>query len=127
MKYENKKITTFEDIVAWQSARELGLIVYKLTKSYPKDEIFALVSQLRRAVVSITSNIAEGFSRNSNADRMHFYIMAKGSLSEAQSQMIFSRDLKYIDDKQYELFQEKSIVTHKLITGLIKSTGKVTS
>lgn len=127
MRYENKKITTFEDLAAWQSSRELGLFVYRKTQQFPKDELFALTSQLRRAAVSITSNIAEGFSRNSKADRVHFYTMARGSLTEVQSQMIFSHDLEYITAEDYSDFRARSITTHKLITGLINATKRSSS
>lgn len=127
MRYENKKITTFEDLAAWQSSRELGLFVYRKTQQFPKDELFALTSQLRRATVSITSNIAEGFSRNSKADRVHFYTMARGSLTEVQSQMIFSHDLEYITAEDYSDFRARSITTHKLITGLINATKRSSS
>lgn len=127
MRYENKKITSFEDLAAWQSARELGLEIYKLTKKFPRDELFALTSQLRRAAVSITSNIAEGFSRNSVADRVHFYSMARGSLTETQSQMIFSQDLNYINTADYRVFYERSVTSHKLITGLINATKRSVS
>jgi len=127
MSYENKKITTFEDLAAWQSSRELGLLIYKLTKEFPKDELFALTSQLRRAVVSVASNIAEGFSRNTKADRVHFYTMARGSLTEAQSQMIFSCDLGYISSAEYNDFKSRSTITHKLLTGLINATKRSAS
>jgi len=127
MRYENKKITTFEDLAARQSSRELGLFVYRKTQQFPKDELFALTSQLRRAAVSITSNIAEGFSRNSKADRVHFYTMARGSLTEVQSQMIFSHDLEYITAEDYYDFRARSITTHKLITGLINATKRSSS
>jgi four helix bundle protein len=124
MSYENKKITTFEDLEAWQSSRRLGLLVYQLTQKFPKDELFALTSQLRRAVVSIASNIAEGFSRNTKADRVHFYTMARGSLTEVQSQIIFSHDLGYTTTEEYSAFKNQSITTHKLITGLINATKR---
>ena len=127
MSFDNKKITTFEDLVVWQNARELCSIVYSFTKKFPKDEIFALTSQLRRAVVSISSNIAEDFSRNTSANRVHFYAMARGSLTEAHSRMIISLDLAYISSTKYLNFKQKAATTHKLLTGLINATKRSNS
>lgn len=124
MSYDNKKITTFEDMAVWQCARELGLMIYKITQKFPKEESFGLTSQLRRAVISISSNIAEGFSRNTVADRVHFYTMAKGSLTEIQSQMIISADLGYADKSVYDEFKHKAMTCHKILTGLINATKR---
>ena len=115
------KIRTFEDLVAWQEAHGLVLLVYKLTKGFPDDERFGLTNQCRRAVISVTSNIAEGFGRSSLKDKVHFYTMAKTSLAELQNQFIAARDLRYIDIHDYEKFLTQSITVDKLIAGLIKS------
>jgi len=74
-----KKIKSFTDLNAWREAHKLALIVYKITKDFPKEEMFGLTSQMRRAVVSITSNIAEGFSRQSYSEKVQFYSIAQGS------------------------------------------------
>ncbi len=124
MSQEGQKITSFEDLIAWQSSRELAILVYQITRDFPKDEIYAMTSQLRRAIISISSNIAEGFSRNTPADRIHFYTIARGSLTEAQSQMILSGDLKYVTKENLLIFKEKSIICHKLVTGLINATKR---
>ncbi len=78
---EHKKIRSFTDLVAWQEGHKLVLSVYILTKSFPQEELYSLTNQLRRAVVSITSNIAEGFNRKTLNDKSHFYIMAHGSVA----------------------------------------------
>ncbi len=127
MSQDGQRITSFEDLNAWQSARELAVLVYEITREFPKDEVYALTSHLRRAVVSISSNIAEGFSRNTSADRVHFYTMARGSLTEAQSQMIIALDLRYLVQGKYEHFKQKSIICHKLVTGLINATKRKSS
>lgn len=82
MNQESRKIKSFTDLTVWKEAHELVLLIYSLTKDFPKEELFGLVTQIRRAVVSITSNIAEGFSRNSYKEKAQFYAMALGSLTE---------------------------------------------
>lgn len=85
MSQERQKITSFEDLTSWQCARELLATVYKITANFPQTELYALTSRLRRAVVSVSSNLARGFSRATIADRTHFYIMSRGSLTKVQS------------------------------------------
>lgn len=89
-------IKSFQDLRAWQVCHELVLMVYKMTKQFPDEERFGLTSQIRRASVSITSNIAEGFSRFSYADKARFYQMAQASHAEVQNQLIIARDIGYI-------------------------------
>jgi four helix bundle protein len=83
---ESEKIYSFTDLKAWKQGHELVLFVYEITKHFPQNEVFGLTSQMRRAVVSITSNIAEGFSRISNKEKAQFYSIALGSLTEIQNQ-----------------------------------------
>lgn len=90
-----KRINTFEDLETWQFAHKFALGIYKITKGFPKDELYGLVSQLRRAALSITSNIAEGFSRYHYNDKIRFYYNARGSISEVKNCIILSRDLNY--------------------------------
>ena len=118
---KQEKIAGFRDLIAWQEGHRLVLHIYRLTKQFPQDEMFALTSQLRRAAVSITSNIAEGFSRPTKADKIHFYAIAQGSLTETQSQIEIAKDVGYISDEDYQAVQEIAIITHKLLTGLTKS------
>jgi four helix bundle protein len=117
-------ITTFKDLHAWNKAHELVLETYKSTREYPSEEIYCLVSQMRRSAVSITSNIAEGYSRKTGKDKIHFYVIALGSLTELQSQLEVSKDLGYLEEMLYTAMIEKSVVVHKLINGLIKSLSK---
>ncbi|MCD8044378.1 MAG: four helix bundle protein [Tannerellaceae bacterium] len=92
---------SFEQLVVWQKAHQLVLSIYKITKNYPKDEIFGLVNQMRRAAISITANIAEGYSRIGSKDKLRFYNISQGSLEEIRNFIILSKDLEYItqDDK----------------------------
>ena len=120
------KIVSFTNLDAWRKSHEVVLEVYKITKKFPKDEQFGLISQMRRAAVSITSNIAEGFSRSTYQDKAHFYIMAHGSLTELQNQLLIARDVNYLEKEKFNQIAEYSTISHKLITGLIKSTkGKI--
>ena len=121
---EQKKIQSFTDLIAWQEGHKLVLNIYKVTKSFPKEEMFSLTNQLRRAVVSVTSNIAEGFKRKTLSDKSHFYTMSHGSVAEVQNQLLIARDLQYLDQKQFSQIAEQTVLTHKLLTGLIKSISK---
>ncbi len=116
-----EKITTFTDLNAWKYSYRLGLAVYSHTDGFPSKEQFGLTSQMRRAVISISSNIAEGFSRQSKADKAHFYTMAQGSLTELQSQMLIARGIGYLAKEDLEKCYSESTATHKLLTGLINS------
>lgn len=117
------KITSFKDLNAWKEAHKLVLAVYGITKTFPKEEVFRLVSQLCRAVVSITSNIAEGFSRNYTKEKYQFYSMALGSLTEIENQIIIAKDLKYINQEAYFNIQNQIIIVNKLIHGLMKTVS----
>jgi len=117
-----KKIKFFTDLHTWQKGHKLILMIYEITKDFPREELFGLVSQMRRATISITSNIAEGFSRNTLKDKRQFYVMAQGSLTELQNQLIIARDVGYLSREKFNEITEKTIVVHKLITGLRKSS-----
>lgn len=119
---EKKKIQSFTDLEVWREAHKLVLMIYKSTKTFPKEETFGLTSQMRRAVVSITSNIAEGFSRYSYKEKVQFYAMAHGSLTELQSQLLIVRDIKYLDEKNFSQLYDQSIIVHKLLNAFIKKT-----
>lgn len=125
MNEEKNKIQTFEDLNCWKEAHKFLLEIYKTTEKFPKTEQFSLTSQMRRAGVSITSNIAEGFSRGTYNDKIHFYNMAQGSVTELQNQLILAKDLGYIAGEKYENLREHSILVHKLITGFIKGARRI--
>lgn len=113
-------IQSFQDLMVWQRGHELVLSIYKISRDFPKDEQFALTSQLRRAVVSVTSNIAEGFSRQTLKDKINFYHIALGSCTEVQNQLIIARDLHYVDNAIYVNIYDKTIEVHKMLNTLIK-------
>jgi four helix bundle protein len=88
---------TFEDLVVWQRAHALVLSVYRLTACFPREEMFGLTSQLRRAAVSVPANIAEGFKRVGKLDKLRFYNTAQASAEECRYHLILARDLRYFD------------------------------
>lgn len=96
-----EKIKTFKDLLTWQEGHNLVLIVYKATNRFPHDERFGLTNQIRRASVSITSNIAEGFSRRTKKEKARFYNMGLGSLTETENQILVAKDLGYITDEEF--------------------------
>jgi len=126
IKYGNSKIRTFTDLIAWQEGHRLVLDIYKLTSKFPKPESYSLVDQMRRSAVSITSNIAEGFSRRGKKEKNQFYYMSLGSNTELQNQLLISKDLKYLLLDNFSGIAELIIKVHKLTNGLIKSSQSYT-
>lgn len=118
---ERAKAVKFSDLDVWQHGHGLVVAIYKFTQLWPKEEQFGLTSQVRRAAVSITSNIAEGFSRATKSDKRHFYTMSHGSLTEVQNQLLIARDVGFISSKEFDKLATETITIHKLLTGLIKS------
>jgi four helix bundle protein len=114
-------IKKFSDLSVWQKAHKFVLAVYKVSEQFPKSELFGLTNQLRRASVSITSNIVEGFERNSNKEMKQFFTIARASLAEAQSQLLIARDLGFMRIEQFNKLAEQSVEIHKMINGFIKS------
>lgn len=117
------KIISFTDLVAWKESHKLVIKLYEATDRFP-NKSYSLVDQMRRSSVSISSNIAEGFSRKGSKEKIQFYYMSLGSLTELQNQLIISRDIKYISSKTYLEFEDQIIKVQKLIHGLIKSLRK---
>ena len=113
-------IRTFRDLLVWQKAHELVLSIYRLTKGFPPEERFGLIPQLRRAVVSVAANIAEGFVRKGKLDKLHFYNMAKGSLEECKYYLILAQDLGYTSDVAGEtkLAEEVGRLLYRLIKSI---------
>lgn len=116
----NVSIKNFQELHVWQQGHEFVLMIYRVTKSFPDDEKFGLSSQLRRAVVSITSNIAEGFARPSYKEKIRFYYTALGSLVEIQNQLCVARDVKYFSDEVFDILYTKSLVVQKMLNKMIR-------
>ena len=108
-------VYSFENIIAWQKAHAFVLFVYRVTRHFPKDEIFGLTSQFRRTAVSIEANIAEGYKKLSKADKLRFFNISQGSLEECRDYMILSRDLDYISQIEFEELHTGLVTTSKFL------------
>ena len=113
-------LQTHKDLKVWQESRKLVSEIYTLTSKFPKDEIYSLTAQIKRAAISISSNIAEGSARDSNKEYIHFLYIALGSVAELDTQLILARDLNFIDEKDYEIINKKLKEIGKMLSGLIK-------
>ncbi|PIR75647.1 MAG: four helix bundle protein [Candidatus Magasanikbacteria bacterium CG10_big_fil_rev_8_21_14_0_10_43_9] len=111
-------------MTAWQKGHALVLMVHEMIQIFPKHEQYALSNQLWRAVVSITSNIAEGFRRESYKDKAHFYTMSLSSLSEIQNQLLIARDVGYINTETFMQIANQTVEVSTLLKGLIKATKR---
>ena len=105
----------FHKLGIWQRSHQLTLDVYKVSKSFPKDELFGLTSQVRRAASSIPTNIAEGCGRASNKDYAHFLQIAIGSASEVEYELLLAHDLEYINDEAFNKLTSETIAIRKMI------------
>ena len=110
------------DLLAWQEAMSLAKAVYSLTSTFPREENSGLTGQMRRAAVSVPSNIAEGAARATRKEFLHFLSIARGSLSELDTQLILARDLGYPGD--FNATSNQTATVFKLLGGLINSLGK---
>ena len=115
----------YTDLDVGKYSRELVKLVYVLTKSFPKEELYALTNQIRRSVVSVPSNIAEGIGSQSNKETIHVLYIAKGSLHEVETQLYLSFDLEYISEQELNKILEKVISTKKILNGFINYYKKL--
>ena len=113
-------IKNYKDLEVWKRAINLVSRVYAITKCFPKGEMFGLTNQMRRCAVSIPSNIAEGSARNSTKEYIRFLYIAFGSLTELETQIIISQELRFINENESNLLQEQISVISKMLQGLIK-------
>ncbi len=115
------KIFGFEKLQVWQKSRQTSIKVYKATFNFPSEEKFGLTSQMRRAAISISSNIAEGTGRHSSKDRARFTEIAYGSALELLNQCILSNDLEFLNEEQYLELREDLTQITAMLDGLYKS------
>ncbi len=118
---------TFKDLEVWQQAMELAEAVYRITQPFPKEELFVLTSQARRAVVSIPSNIAEGSGRKSDSEFLQFLSIANGSLRELETQMLLAARIGYLAPTQLDPLRTQMDTVGRLLTGLRKSIRQRTT
>lgn len=112
---------TFKELRVWQEARNLSVTVYKLTENSRFSKDYSLKDQVRRAAVSIASNIAEGYERNSDKDFIRFLLIAKGSLSELRTQLEIAKEITYMNDETFEKLEEHCNKIGAMLSKLIKS------
>src|SRR5690349_3445089 len=110
----------FKQLSVWQKAHQLTLDVYKASAAFPREELYGLVSQMRRSSASVSTNIAEGCGRSSRAELARFLVIAMGSASELEYQLILARDLDFLDSHRYELLNRQVIEIKKMLTSLIQ-------
>lgn len=112
-------IKSFEELIIWQESRKFTNNIYKLTKNFPQEELYGLTSQIRRAAVSVMSNIAEGFDRRTTKEFISFLVIARASASEVQNDLYISLDLNYINKEEFQAIYNHAQKIAKLINGLI--------
>jgi four helix bundle protein len=110
---------SYRDLIAWQKAKSVALDVYRCTRRFPRDEVYGLSSQTRRAAVSVPSNIAEGKGRYSRKEFVQFLYHARGSLLELQTQLSIARDLDYIDFAAFKSLESQTEELGRILNGLI--------
>ena len=115
------QIRTFKELKVWEKSHELVLNIYAITQNFPKEEKFGLTSQIRRAAISVASNIVEGFRRRTLKDSLHFYNIADGSLEEVKYQLLLSLDLKFINRNDFNNALNLAEATSKMLFFWIKS------
>ena len=118
---ESSNARGFRKLTVWHKSYELVLGVYNCTKKFPKEELYGLVSQLQRAVVSVPANIAEGYERNHRKEYVQFLHIAKGSLGEVETYLMLGRDLEYLTDDEYGELESLRADVGRLLRGLIAS------
>lgn len=117
-------IQSYKDLLIWQKGMALVKSVYLLCEQLPKEEVFGLQSQMKRAAISIPSNIAEGYGRNYTQNYVQFLRIARGSLLELETQLIISKELKLVGNKLYQKVQGLITEENKMLNAFIKSISK---
>ena len=115
---------THRDLRVWQQSIDFVLSIYLMTRSLPKEELFGLVSQMRRTAVSVPSNIAEGYARGTDKEKIHFLRISSGSMSELETQLTLCLKLGYISQEEYNTTSEKLVSVWKQLNALISVIKK---
>ena len=116
------KIESFTDLNVWKEGHLLVLQIYKITKTFPKEETYSMVDQMRRSASSVTANIAEGFGRHSYKEKVQFYYLSKGSLLELKNFLIISKDIEYMSQHKFDELMMQANTTDQLLQGLISKS-----
>lgn len=112
-------MTSYKELIVWQKSVKLSLLVYTVTRGFPKDELYGIVSQLRRCAVSIPSNIAEGYSRRRKMEFLQFLHIAYGSAAELETQLLISKELNYLSNKDFIEITALLVEVMKMLNSLI--------
>lgn len=121
------RIRNYRELLVWQKGHQLALEIYRVTVGFPKVEQFGLTDQLRRAAISVPSNVVEGYERGSNKEFKHFLSIARGSTGEVRAQIELARDIGYMQDDDFEKIFDLTTEVHKMINSLIKKLESPTS
>jgi four helix bundle protein len=124
---ENKKIESFKDLIVWQKGIELVNEIYKVTRLFPKEEVYCLTSQIRRAAISIPANIAEGWGRGTTKNYIQFLEISRGSLFELNTLIIISYNQEYINKESCDAIENKLNETGRMLNTLITKLGNINS
>jgi len=116
------KIKLFTDLVVWKEGHKLAVLIYQTTQKFPREEMYSLSDQMRRAAVSVTSNIAEGFGRQGYKEKIQFYYIAHGSLTELENQLLIAKDVGYLNDSDFKKIMTQANNAHALLVGFIKKS-----
>lgn len=119
---KNGKIQTFTDLNVWKEGHKLVVMIYQQTKEFPKEEVYSLVDQMRRASASVTANIAEGFGRQSYREKVQYYYQAQGSLIELKNFILIAKDVNYLDREDFDSVAKQANLTHQLLQGFIRKS-----
>lgn len=119
---KNGKINSFTDLNAWKGGHKLVTMIYLTTKEFPSSEKYTLIDQMRRACASVTTNIAEGFGRQTYKEKVQFYYLAKGSLTELKNFILISKDVNYLSEDSFKKLATQANLTDQLLQGLINKS-----
>jgi len=115
---------SYKDLIVWKKSMQLAAQIYKITKTFPKEELYGLTSQMRRAAVSIPSNIAEGQKRNSKKEFLQFLAVAKGSLAELETQLLLSAEINYFSNYDIIEVQDLVVEIEKMLNALARTLSQ---
>ena len=118
------KVKTYQELIVWQKAMDLIESVYKVSRTFPREEVYALTSQIRRAAVSIASNIAEGQGRRTTSDFLRHLSIAYGSLLETETQLLIAKRLRYLGNTNLEEVMKQTAEVGRLLNGLMASLSQ---
>lgn len=116
---QKKQIQNYKDLIVWQKSVDLSVLIYEITEKFPKEEMYGLSSQMRRASISIASNIAEGKQRGTKKDFLHFLRISKGSASELETQIVISKKLNFSKNINYSKIEDTLEEVMKMLRGII--------